>query len=161
MTNQTTENQTVFVREVRAQYTSAQQPRFRVSHPGDAARFIHRILPDNSREHFVTLHLDGAHQVIAYSVTATGTANGCVVHPREVFQTACLVGAVAVIVGHNHPSGNVLPSALDESLTKALREVGDMLRLKVLDHVIVTEDQFYSFDSKTTAIWSMEDVTIV
>jgi DNA repair protein RadC len=77
--------QTVFVREVSAQYHGRKQPLVHIGQPADAAAFIRSVLPDNSREHFVTLHLDGAHQVIAYSITGTGGANFCHVHPREVF----------------------------------------------------------------------------
>lgn len=142
------------IREVSANYRKTGIHRFKISGPEDAARMVAQVLPDNSREHFITLHLDAAHQVIAYSVTATGTATSCPVHPREVFQIAFLVGAVAVIVGHNHPSGEAAPSAEDETATRKLTEAGDFLCMKVLDHVIVADGHFYSFTSRTKAAWT-------
>jgi DNA repair protein RadC len=139
--------ETVFVREVSAQYHGRKQPLVHIGQPADAAAFIRSVLPDNSREHFVTLHLDGAHQVIAYSITGTGGANFCHVHPREVFQTAFLVGAVALVVGHNHPSNSITPSVEDRKITERLKEAGDLLGIKVLDHVLVCEELFYSIET--------------
>lgn len=136
--------QTVFVREVSAQYTGRRQPVIKISGPCDAGAFIRSVLPDNSREHFISLHLDGAHQVIAYSITGTGGANYCHIHPREIFQTAMLAGAVAVVVGHNHPSNNAKPSKEDRTLTVRLKEIGDLIGVRLLDHVVVTDDSFYS-----------------
>src|SRR5207249_165510 len=82
-------------------YRGARRATTRIAEPKAAADFIRRVLPDNSREHFVALFLDGGHKIIAFSMIATGTANSCPVHPREVFQNAILTGAVAIIVGHN------------------------------------------------------------
>jgi DNA repair protein RadC len=111
----------------------------------DAAELIRKILPDNSREHLVVLYLDGAHQTISYAVTATGAANVVAVHPREVFQRAVLVGAAALIISHNHPSGSVEASEQDRVLTYVLKKAGECLGIKILDHVIVTNDSHYSF----------------
>lgn len=94
------------VREVLVGYGRPKEIRPSITCATDAAAIIESVLPDNSREHFVTLFLDGGHKVCAFSVTATGNANTCPVHAREVFQPAILVGAVALIVGHNHPSGD-------------------------------------------------------
>ena len=147
------------IREVSANYRKTGIHRFKISGPEDAARMVARVLPDNSREHLVSLYLDAAHQVIAYSVTATGTANSCPVHPREVFQIAFLVGAVAVIVAHNHPSGEATPSAEDEKVTRILIEAGELLFMKVLDHVIISDDHFYSFTSRLKAAWTPTDTS--
>lgn len=72
MKKQSNSNHIIVVREVSAQYRRRKQPSVVITQPADVAAFIRSILPDNSREHFVTLHLDGAHQVVAYSITATG-----------------------------------------------------------------------------------------
>lgn len=146
--------QTVFVREVSAQYHGRKQPLVHIGQPADAAAFIRSVLPDNSREHFVTLHLDGAHQVIAYSITGTGGANFCHVHPREVFQTALLVGAVALVVGHNHPSGRVDSSVEDHKMTQLIKQSGELLGIKFLDHVLLGESSYYSFETNETRDWS-------
>jgi DNA repair protein RadC len=112
----------------------------------DAAALIRNLLPDNSREHFVSIYLDGAHKPIAYAVVSTGIANCCPVHAREVFQRAVLSGAVAVLVAHNHPSGEVSPSNEDRSVTRKLIAAGELIGIALLDHVILgEEDTFYSF----------------
>lgn len=136
---------TTFVREITAVYRGASRPQFKVRGPKSAADFIREVLPDNSREHFVALYLDGAHKVIAFSIVATGSANSCPVHPREVFQAAILAGAIAIIAGHNHPSGEVIPSTDDKKITSRLKEAGSLLAISLLDHVIVGEDTFFSF----------------
>jgi DNA repair protein RadC len=97
---------------------------------------------------YIALFLDGSHQVVAFSITATGTANHCLVHAREVFQPAILVGAVAVAVGHNHPSGECFPSGQDDEVTGNLKEAGRLLGIKLLDHIIVCDDAFYSYSER-------------
>ncbi|MEJ7590658.1 MAG: JAB domain-containing protein [Planctomycetaceae bacterium] len=82
-----------FIREVRATYQQTTSRPFAIKGPDDVADFVRSILTDNSREHFVALYLDGAHQVVSYSIISIGTANASIVHPREVFQRAILVGA--------------------------------------------------------------------
>jgi DNA repair protein RadC len=89
----------VFIRELAIVYRGSERARVRILEPEDAALFIKGVLPDNSREHFVALYLDGSHQVVAYQVVGTGIANSCPVHPREVFQPAVLVGAIAIVLG--------------------------------------------------------------
>jgi DNA repair protein RadC len=137
-------NKPTFVREVTAVYRGPRRATSVMRKPLAAADFVRKLLPDNSREHFVVLHLDGAHQVIGYAVVATGTANSCPVHPREVFQGAILVGAVALIIAHNHPSGDETPSPEDRTLTSRLKDAARLLGMKILDHVIVTDEGFHS-----------------
>lgn len=133
------------IREVVAQYRGPRRASRIIREPDDAAEFVRGVLPDNAREHFIALYLDGSHQVIAFTVISTGTANSCPVHPREIFQNAVLAGAVAVIVSHNHPSGHVIPSLQDKLVTEQLKNAGSVLGIKVLDHVIVSDDAFHSF----------------
>lgn len=134
-----------FVREVTVNYRGPRRSTFKVSEPKAAVQFIRKILPDNSREHFVALYLDGAHNIAAFSVVSTGCANSCPVSLREIFQNAVLVGAVALIVGHNHPSGQTQPSVEDRQVTKRIKEAGVLLGITLLDHVVVCDDSFYSF----------------
>ena len=139
---------TTFVREVAVKYRG---PRIKFSEvlgaPDAVAKVVRKVLPDNSREHFVALYLNGAHEVIAYSIVATGLANSCPIHPREIFQPAILSGAVALIVSHNHPSGNITPSMEDRRVTERLKEAADLVGIRLLDHVIVTDDNFYSIET--------------
>ena len=136
--------QKTFVREVTVVYRGSHRSTSAIRGPESAANFIRTVLPDNSREHFVVLHLDGSHRVIGYAVVATGSANACPVHPREVFQGAILIGAVALILSHNHPSGMTTPSLEDQSLTNRLKEGGTLLGVTILDHIIVTDTSFHS-----------------
>jgi DNA repair protein RadC len=140
---------TTFVREVTAVYRGARRAVDKMESPESVAAFLRKILPDNSREHFMALYLDGGHKVIAFSVVSTGTANSCHVHPREIFQRAYLTGAVSIIVGHNHPSGQVEPSQEDRKITNQLADVAKILGIKLLDHVIVTDSAFYSLSTGT------------
>jgi len=137
--------QTTFVREVTAVYRGARRTAIQMTQPKFAADFIRKILPDNSREHFIALYLDGSSKVVAYSVIASGSANSCPVHPREIFQRAILAGAVSLIIGHNHPSGSLEPSPEDRSVTTRIKEDGQLLGIRVLDHLILGEGEFRSF----------------
>lgn len=143
-----TEKKKTFVREVTARYRGPRRVVSQIRNPEDAGRFMRSILPDNVREHFIALYLDGAHAVCAYSIVSTGTANSCQVHPREVFQTAILAGAVSTLVGHNHPSGRLEPSDEDKKVTEILKEAGNVLGIKLLDHVIIGRDAVYSICSE-------------
>jgi DNA repair protein RadC len=138
---------TTFVREISLRYHG---PKHRdtvnpIRSPADAADFVRRILPDNVREHFVALFLDGQHQVAGFYVVATGTASSCPIAAREVFQGAILAGAIALVVAHNHPSGSVNPSIEDRAVTKRLFDAGNLIGIPLLDHIIVGADGFYSF----------------
>lgn len=136
--------QDTFIREVRATYHATGTKPFPITGPADTATFIRSVLTDNSREHFVAIYLDGAHQVVSYAMIAIGTANSCPVHPREIFQRAVLCGAVALIVAHNHPSGNLTPSKKDLAVTKRLRQGSELLGIRLLDHLILSDLEHHS-----------------
>ena len=89
------------------------------------------------RESFYALHLDVRHRIVDIDKVSTGSMVGVEVHPREVFRGALLSGAHAMIFVHNHPSGDATPSRQDEELTKRLRDVGELMGIRVLDHIIV------------------------
>jgi DNA repair protein RadC len=136
--------QDTFIREARVNYLHCEQVMFRVSSPADVVNFVRSILTDNSREHFVALYLDGQNQVAAYSIVSIGSANSAPVAPREVFQRAVLTGAIAIVLAHNHPSGSTVPSRDDRAVTTRLREAGELMGIKILDHLIVTNSAFVS-----------------
>ena len=92
------------------------------------------------RESFYALHLDARHEIVDIDKVATGSQSGVEVHPREVFKSALLSGASALIFVHNHPSGNDQPSHQDIDLTKRLKSVGELIGIPVLDHIIVGRD---------------------
>ena len=129
----------IFIREVRATYHMTETQPFTITGLWSAAAFVRTILTDNSREHFVALYLDGAQQVVSYSTISIGTANATPVHPREVFQRAILAGAISLVVAHNHPSGNLTPSEEDYKVTKRLKEAGEVIGIRLLDHLIISD----------------------
>jgi len=99
---------------------------------------------DQDKENFWVIHLNGRHTIICVELISVGCATSSIVHPREVFRRALANGAVAVILGHNHPSGDPSPSSEDRSLTERLIEAGRILGIRVLDHVIIASEGFVS-----------------
>jgi DNA repair protein RadC len=97
------------------------------------------------QEYFLCVSLNGAHEVIEVRVVTIGILNRTVVHPREVFADALSDRAAAVIVCHNHPSGQREPSVNDIDITRRIKEAGDILGIPLLDHIIITAGGYYSF----------------
>lgn len=102
-----------------------------------AARLARRQLAGKSKEHFILLLLDTRHRLIRSAEISVGTLDMSVVHPRETFREAITAGAAAILLAHNHPSGDPSPSAEDLELTRRLMEGGRLLGIPVLDHLIV------------------------
>ena len=103
-------------------------------------------LQDETKEFFVCLHLDGKNKIVCFEVVSIGSLNQSIVHPREVFKTALLTSAAAIILVHNHPTGDPSPSQEDIIITRRLKEAGELLGIKLLDHVIIgAEGSFISF----------------
>lgn len=97
------------------------------------------FLRHETKEYFLALHLDGKNRIVAVEIVSVGSLNQSIVHPREVFKTALLSSAAAILIMHNHPSGDPTPSSEDLAITKRLKEVGDLIGIKVLDHIIIGE----------------------
>jgi DNA repair protein RadC len=108
--------------------------------PEAAAQILGRYLQHADREHFVSLMLDVKNQVIGIHTVSVGSLFVAIVSPREVFKAAILANAAAIIVAHNHPSGDVTPSPEDIQVTKTLKEAGKLLDIEVLDHLILGGD---------------------
>lgn len=102
-------------------------------------------LNNNKQEHFYCIYLDNNKRVIKDKLLFLGSLNFSMVNPREVFKEAYLVNASAIICVHNHPSGNVLPSMQDIEITNKLIEIGNLLGIKIVDHIIIGKDKYYSF----------------
>lgn len=100
---------------------------------------------DVKQELFYCLYLNNKNYVIERKLLFMGTINRSVVHPREIFKNAYLASAAGIICIHNHPSGDVTPSNEDKRLTKALVDIGKIQNIPVLDHVIIGEDNYFSF----------------
>ena len=113
--------------------------------PDDVHRHFYPRLRDARAERFVVVLLDGRHRVLRDVVVSQGTLTASLVHPREVFRPALREAAAAVVLVHNHPSGDPAPSREDREVTRRLVEAGELLGVRVLDHVIVAESGYFSF----------------
>lgn len=100
---------------------------------------------DNKKEHFVIFFLDARNQEIKREIISVGSLNANLVHPREVFEPAIRHTAAQIIVAHNHPSDDVEPSEEDKTITQRLLESGKILGIDIIDHIIVTKNNYFSF----------------
>lgn len=97
------------------------------------------------REMFVVLLLDGKNRALGFNTVSVGSLTAALVHPREVFKPAILANAASVVLVHNHPSGDPEPSQEDRAITERLKHAGDLLGIKVLDHVVIGDGTYWSF----------------
>ena len=117
-------------------------------HGPEDVRLLVRDLERARKEHFVVLLLNARHELQGRETVSIGSLNASIVHPREVFQPAILHCAASVVLVHNHPSGDPEPSEEDLSITKRLVQVGDLVGIGVLDHVIVAARGVVSFRAR-------------
>lgn len=113
--------------------------------PIDVERHFAPRLGRRERESFHVLCLDGRHRLVREEEVSVGTLTASLVHPREVFRGAIRASAAAIVLVHNHPSGDPSPSAEDRSVTERLAEAGRVLGIEVLDHVVVARGGHFSF----------------
>ena len=124
--------------EIGARDTVAQLERGEtLTDPGAAGRYFAQRLRGYPHEVFASLFLDTRHRAIAFEELFQGTIDGAEVHPREVVRRALVHNAAAVIVGHNHPSGNAEPSAADRAVTARLKQALALVDIRLLDHFII------------------------
>lgn len=116
----------------------------KINSPADAVPLLFNYA-SSKKEHFLTISLNGAHQVLSIRVVSIGTINRTLVHPREVFSEVIAESAAAIICAHNHPSGNTTPSKDDIELTERIKESGQILGIDVLDHIIISSCNYFSF----------------
>ena len=116
-----------------------------VSTPDKVFRFMRPKCRRLDREHFWRIDLDARSRVLGYEVVSIGTVSASLVHPREVFKGAILNNAAAVIVCHNHPSGDTSPSVEDRDATRRIQKAGELLGIPLLDHVVLADKSFHSF----------------
>jgi len=97
------------------------------------------------RENFVALYLNARNQLIHKEIISIGTLNSSLVHPREVFEVAIRKLTAQIIIAHNHPSGDKSPSNGDNEVTKRIKEAGKILGIELIDHIVLTANDFFSF----------------
>jgi len=102
-------------------------------------------LGQEKQEHFIVLYLDSKHQILKEETISIGTLDASLVHPREVFKRAIQESAYGIILVHNHPSGDPEPSEEDKEITRRLFDVGEVVAIKVLDHIIIGKESHFSF----------------
>ena len=115
-----------------------------IKNPSDIASHYIEKLRDLKKEHFIAVFLDSKNKIIKDEVISIGTLNSSLVHPREVFKEAIKCSANSVILVHNHPSGSVEPSDEDYRVNKVLVETGNLVGIKVLDHLVVGKSEYSS-----------------
>jgi DNA repair protein RadC len=115
-----------------------------ISDPDEAHRLVAPFLANADREHAVVLGLDTKHRVLTLRLATIGSVDHTFMTPRELYRDALLDGATAVVLAHNHPSGDPTPSRDDERVTKRLSEAGRILGVEMLDHIVVGMDGFRS-----------------
>lgn len=98
-----------------------------------------RFLRNETKEYFFSIHLDGKNRIICIDMVSVGSLNQSIVSPRETFKSTLLSSAAAIVLIHNHPSGDPTPSREDIEITRRLKEAGELLGIKVLDHIIIGE----------------------
>ncbi len=118
-----------------------------IESPEDAVRELGNIR-NLKKEHFVVLFLNARNQLIQKETISIGTLNASLVHPREVFEPAIRSNAAALIVAHNHPSGDTNPSEADIRITSQLVDAGGILGIELVDHLIVTSTHFVSLKAE-------------
>lgn len=128
---------------IKDEITSYFPPSNRYSSPEQIFRMF-SFLNQETKEHFITVHLDGKNKILCIEEVSVGSMSQAVVHPREVFKAALLSSAAALVLIHNHPSGDPACSREDREITRRLKEAGDLLGIRVLDHIIVG-DNYFSF----------------
>ena len=116
-----------------------------LSCPQDVAEFLMPRLRYAAKEQFVVILLNNKNKVIGTEVVSEGSLSSSVVHPREVYAPAILHHAAAIMVAHNHPSGDPKPSIEDEEVTRQLLRSGKVLGIPMIDHVIIGDGNYYSF----------------
>ena len=129
---------TFYVAEVTKRRYRGRTPK-PVRSPDDVVAIIGRKLLAEPREHFVVLLLNARHECVAVEIVSIGSLNASIVHPREVFRPAMLAAAACIVCVHNHPSGDPEPSEEDIAITRRLAQVGELLGIGLLDHVVIAK----------------------
>lgn len=116
-----------------------------ITGPQDLASIVKRFLADTDREVFLTVNFSTANTINSIHIVSIGSLDRAIVHAREVFKAAILSNASSIALVHSHPSGSLNPSLEDIDITRKLVQCGEILGIKVIDHIIVSDDRYLSF----------------
>jgi len=119
----------------------------KISGSQDVNNFVREIYPVNldDRECVLSIYLNNSNRTLGYGICSIGGYTGTLVDIRIVLKEALLLSAVSIVLCHNHPSGTLQPSQSDLTLTKKVKDAAAIMDIRLLDHLILTEDSFYSF----------------
>ena len=126
-------------------YTINDINKIKLNNPKDIYEHFLSILKDKKQEYFYTIYLDNKGHLLAKKCLFIGTINTSLIHPREIFKEAYLLSATSIICLHNHPSGDPTPSKEDINITRNLNEISIIHGIKFLDHIIIGNNNYYSF----------------
>lgn len=127
----------------RAHYSK--NKREKISKAKDVFEIFKDKLKDKEKEHFYIVLLDTKNKIIKTEEISMGILDASIIHPREIFKSAIRASASRIILVHNHPSGDSRPSEEDLSITRKLIDVGELVGIEVLDHVIIGQEEYYSY----------------
>lgn len=116
-----------------------------IAQPEDIAKLVKPLIRNWDKEHFYIVSFDNRNRVLGVDLAGIGTLNANLVHPRETFEIAIQRHAANIAISHNHPSGDPQPSEADLQITKRLAEVGQIMGIQLMDHVIISKAYLYSF----------------
>lgn len=116
----------------------------RIGTPDDAVELLKNLLEGSDREMLVVCCLSSKNEPTNISVVSIGSLNSSIVHPREVFKIAIMSNAASIIIGHNHPSADTTPSKEDIDITERIKKAGDIIGIKLLDHIIIGDKNYLS-----------------
>lgn len=136
------------VQLIREGGASVRCKRPQITCPGDVANLLLDYLSLLDREHLVVAMLDTKNRVIGFNTVTIGNINSAIISARETFKPALLANATAIILAHNHPSGDLAPSPEDVQVTRTLVEAGQILGIEVLDHLVIGEGRYVSLKER-------------
>lgn len=120
----------------------------KIRSPKDSFKLLHELLENKDREHFIVVALNTKNEPVSINVCHIGSLNSSIVHPREIMKVAILSNAASILVAHNHPSGSVTPSPEDIQVTERLKQVGELMGIELLDHLIIGDKTYLSLKEK-------------
>jgi len=133
----------MIIKEIVCQYKSRRKFDCKVGNPLEVAEFFRKVLNED-RESMVVLHLNAKLIPLSWEKVAVGTLDNLVTHPREIFKGAIMQNSSMIIVAHNHPSGNSMPSPEDFDLMKKILDAGELLMISLLDFMVIGGDNIWS-----------------
>ena len=134
--------------QITISYKGGKEEKHLISNSKDAVAVAKHLFDKDLiayREEFIVVYLDQGHKTIGWYKAAVGGISSCIVEPRTILGIALQAPVSSILLFHNHPSGNLKPSQADVAITKKLVSAGEMIEIKVLDHIIISNSGYFSF----------------